>query len=342
MGKKNIIWNDYISQKERFADFFNGVVFQGEKVVCPDALIELDSKLWRRNREKGSYHEYIRDNVKLWEYEGMRYILGLEPEDSPHFALPVKYLNYESIQYDRQYRAIMKAHRRKKDLCRKEFISGFAENDSLIPVITIGIYLGKEKWSGHTNLRKMTGLDKVPLRIRERLLRFSNDFHANLFDIHTMDTSEIFETDLREVFGFLNLQEEKEMLKQYVEENKRFRHLQEDAYEVLLFYSGSSELEINKEKYKTEEGYDMCRAIREMIEDGKLEGRIEGRMEGRKEGNLFCLIEKTVKKRERGMSITEIADALEEEEIVIERIFTAVQNAGTKETERIYMFMKKC
>ncbi len=51
MGKKNIVWNDYISQDERFADFFNGVLFQGQKIVDPEALTQLDSKLWRRNRE---------------------------------------------------------------------------------------------------------------------------------------------------------------------------------------------------------------------------------------------------------------------------------------------------
>ncbi|MCM1244658.1 MAG: hypothetical protein NC293_03330 [Roseburia sp.] len=147
MGKKNVVWNDYISQKERFADFFNGTMFQGEEIVCPEALTDMDSKLWRRSQEKDSYHEYVRDNVKMWEYMGMRYILSLEPEESPHFALP------------------------------------------------------------------------------------------------------------------------------------------EDAYDVVAAYSGSQELEIHKEDCGTgEEGFDMCLAIQEMIEDGSLEGMREGREEGRSKG----------------------------------------------------------
>lgn len=52
MGKRNIVWNDFISQNERFADFFNGTVFGGEKVVSPEALTALDTKLWRRRQEK--------------------------------------------------------------------------------------------------------------------------------------------------------------------------------------------------------------------------------------------------------------------------------------------------
>lgn len=337
MGKKNVVWNDYISQNERFADFFNAVVFQGEELVTPDALTATESKLWRRNREEGRYREYMRDNVKLWEYEGMKYILGLEPEDSPHFALPVKYMNYESLQHDRQYREIMKKHRRKNDLCKKEYISGFSKSDCLMPVITIGIYLGKERWFGHTVLGRMMDTQRAPLQIKERLLPLKNDFHVNLFDIHTMVTSDIFKTDLREVFGFLKRQEDKEALRRYVEQNERFRHLPEDAYDVLSIYSRSRELEIYKEEYEIKEGFDMCRAIHDMIEDG----RIEGRAEGRAEGNMLCLIDKTVKKRERGMSVKDIADALEEEEGMIERILTAVTNAGTLEVEKIYVCMKK-
>lgn len=335
MGKKNIVWNDYISQNERFADFFNGVVFQGERIICPEALTTLDSKLWRREPKKNSYHEYVRDNAKLWHYRGMNYILDLEPEESPHFALPVKYMNYESVQHDRQYRQIWKRHRHKRDLRSPEYLSGFSGSDRLIPVITIGVYLGEEKWSGFTNLSKMAGFQEMPREIKDRLLPLCNDFHVNLFDVHELGTCDVFRTDLREVFGFLRHQNDKEGLKSYVKKNENFRHLREDAYDVLSVYSRSKELEIQKKEYETEEGFDMCRAIREMIEDG----RIEGRLEGREEGNLLCLINQTIKKRNRGMAVNEIADALEEEEEMIERIIVAIMKAGSLETEKVYACM---
>lgn len=297
MGKRNIVWNDYISQAERFADFFNGVVFQGKRLVCPEHLLPLDSKLWRRCQEKNSYHEYVCDSAKVWEYEGMKYILGLEPEDSPHFALPVKYMNYESIQYDRQYRGIAKVHRRDKDLRQSEYISGFSEADRLMSVITIGVYLGRKEWSGFTRLTKMQDTAKVPEEVRKHLLPLRNDFRVNLFDVHTLETSDIFMTDLREVFGFLKRQEDKGELKKYVERNERFRHLEEDAYNVLVMYSESRELELRKEEYKTKEGMNMCLAIQEMIEDGRIEGQREGMSKGWADGVLamneliHCLIE---------------------------------------------------
>ncbi|MCM1246628.1 MAG: hypothetical protein NC293_13380 [Roseburia sp.] len=327
MGKKNIVWNDYISQNERFADFFNGVVFEGEEIVCPEALTTLDSKLWRRNRENNSYHEYVRDNVKLWHYNGMKYILGLEPEESPHFALPVKYMNYESVQYDKQYQKVRKRHRKRNDLRSPEYLSGFSGSDRLMPVITIGVYLGEEKWSGFTKLGKMADFRAMPAEIRDRLLPLCNEFHVNLLDVHEMAACDMFRTDLKEVFGFLKHRNDKEGLSRYVKGNENFRHLQEDAYDVLSVYSRSKQLEIQKDEYETEEGFDMCRAIREMIEDGKAEGRIE------------CLISQTIKKRDRGMSVEDIADALEEDEEMIKQIMAAIGKAECLETEQVYACM---
>lgn len=176
MGKKNIVFNEYISQNERFADLFNGVVFKGRQVVNPGLLEEIDSKAWRAKGEKQSYHEYVRDNVKIWSYQNRRFVLALEPEESLHFALPVKYMNYESIQYDREYKSLIRRHRIKKDLKSTEFISGFAETDVLMPVITIGIYLGKKKWSAAASLHEMVKMHEIPKEIRDDIRPFLTSF----------------------------------------------------------------------------------------------------------------------------------------------------------------------
>ena len=119
----------------------------------PHSLSILDTKLWRRQQNKLSYHEYIRDTVKLWEYEGKKFILGLEPEESLHYALPVKYMNYESLEYDRQYKEILKKYRERRDLASAEYLSGYAVSDRLMPIVTIGIYLGEKPWSGFQRLK---------------------------------------------------------------------------------------------------------------------------------------------------------------------------------------------
>ena len=241
----------------------------------PEKLETLDSKAWRSNGEKNSYHEYICDNVKLWRYEDMGFILVWEPEESLHFALPVKYMNYESIQYAKEYKKIMLQHRKRKDLANEEYMCGFSRKDELMTVVTLGIYLGENKWSAATRLSEITNLNRIPMEIRDEIIPFCNQFHANLLDINLLETSEIFMTDVREVLGFLMRQADKKALQKYVEKNDNFRHLKEDAYEVIAAYSNSAELEIRKQEYDMEEGFDMCLAIKEMIADGKADGRAQ-------------------------------------------------------------------
>lgn len=277
MGKKNVVWNDYISKNERFADFINGVIFQGKQMVLPKDLKALDSKLRRREYDRNSYHEYIRDTVKMWKYQGEKYIFDLEPEESPHRALPVKYMNYESLEYDRQYKEILRKHRKKQDLSSGEYLSGFAESDTLVTVITIGIYLGEKKWSGFTCIDEMIKGLKTSGEVSKCLRPFCNRFHVNIVDIHCLETNDIFQTDLREVFGFLKRQGDKKKLKQYVEQNPMFYHMREDAFDVLCTYSESRELAVRKEEYRTEGGMNMCTALRELKEEGREEGREEGK-----------------------------------------------------------------
>lgn len=70
--------------------------------------------------------------------------------------------------------------------------------------------------------------------------------------------------------------------------------------------------------------------------EGRREGRREGRQEGQKLGDALRLINQTVKKRNRGMTVEDIADALEEEEVMIERILLAAAEAGSDEPQEIY------
>lgn len=88
----------------------------------------------------------------------------------------------------------------------------------------------------------------------------------------------------RYVLDFLRCAEDKEKLQKLVEENTYFKEMAEDAYDVVTNYANIQELAIVKEQYKEAGEVDMCKAIKEMIEEGRLEGRMEGRMEGRIDG----------------------------------------------------------
>lgn len=269
MGRKNNVINTYLEDRERFADLFNGILFKGEQIILPEELSEMDTKVRRRKDNDGqsSGKEFIRDHLKCWKKGSDLFLLGLEPEDTVQYAMPVKLLNYEALQYDKMYKEIKKAHRLKKDLSSGEYVSGFSKKDRLIPVITLGLYCGRAKWDAPASLFEMLGVDDFSERIRDRIKTFCNNFSSNLIDIKTLD-ERIFTTDLKEVVGFLKRQDDKEALEEYVNRNKTFTTLKEDAYNVIAALSHTRNLIIRKEEYRNKGGVDMCLAIQEMIQDG--------------------------------------------------------------------------
>ena len=42
MGKSNIAVKQWLRNKKRFADLFNGTIFQGQQIVLPEELEEID------------------------------------------------------------------------------------------------------------------------------------------------------------------------------------------------------------------------------------------------------------------------------------------------------------
>ena len=341
LGKRNVAINNYLSDKERFADLFNVKVFSGKQIVMPEDLTDMDTKALRiyHNAEESIHEEFIRDQLKQWKYGARLLILGLEPESSVHYALPVKMMKYESIQYEKNYKQIQKKHRKDRDLSQDEYISGFGKRDFLNPVITIALYHGKEEWDAPITLFDMIDFGNMPEEIREEVKSYCNDFHVNLLDINHPENSEKFRTDLREVFGFLLRQNDKKALKEYVENNDNFRHLKEDTYDLIVTLSNSKDIMVKKEECCTEGGYDMCRALQEWLEEERAAGRQKGLREGRQEGELLCLIGLTMKKKEKGMGTKEIAELLEEDEKFIQKIVHAMNLAHSGVPEEVFMYM---
>ena len=121
---------------------------------------------------------------------------------------------------------------------------------------------------------------------------------------------EWFQTDLRQVCGFLKRTNDRMKLKTYIEENQEvFSNLPEDAYDFLTVMAGIRNLRLIKQEVQSKGGgFDMCKAIKEMLrvsrqegeQEGRLEGRQEGRLEGRQEGRLEGRQEGRLEGRQEG------------------------------------------
>ena len=97
----------------------------------------------------------------------------------------------------------------------------------------------------------------------------------------------------------------------------------------------------------------MCEALRELFADdlresreegiiegrnaGKIEGKLEGKIEGKLEGSATKIIEQVVKKYQKGCTVEETADMLEESPNLIKQIYDVIrQDTHDLDIENIY------
>ena len=249
-------------------------------------------------------------------------ILGVENQMDVHYAMPVRNMVYDALQYDKQVAMIAADNRRNKRFSsgtmqnNGEFLSGFLRTDKILPVITLTLYFGTEPWDGPLSLREMYSIND------SKLLDFVPDYRVQLIQPMTLseDDFEKFHTSLREVLQTIKYSVDAQKLTEYITQNERMHHLDLSAANVINTVAGIG-LEIRQDRGKV----DMCKAI----EDLKAESREEGRAEGREEGHT----------KGREETIEQTVAMLRNMKIPKETILSELQKTfsiSEKEANRIY------
>ena len=130
--------------------------------------------------------------------------------------------------------------------------------------------------------------------MREKLKKLFTEKPLLIFEMRHFSNEEWFQTDLRQVCGFLKRTNDRMKLKTYIEENQEvFSNLPEDAYDFLTVVAGIRNLRLIKQEVQSKGGgFDMCKAIKEMLRVSRQEGEQEGRLEGQDE--MATLSEKLI------------------------------------------------
>lgn len=313
MQEQDAVSIDYFQDNERFADLINGYVYQGEELVKPGDIREINRTDARICRKDGRPYAQVtfRDVVRQVKRNLQVAVVALENQTDIHYAMPVRVMNGDGMCYDAQVRRIRNLHREKKDLRGAEYLSGFSRRDRLIPAFTIVVYFGRKEWDGPRCLKDMMELGNCPKEMRDMIA----DYPIHLLEVRKYPDLDHFHTDIRDVFGFLQNAEDAQGLESYVREHKeRFSELREDAYDLICVMAHSKELKQMKSDYRTEGGYNMCQAIADMIENSVQRGRTEGRKEGIKEGikegeeNGILLTKAVLRMDASGLSVREISE----------------------------------
>ena len=93
MGKADVNVNIWLSEKKRFANLFNGVIYGGRQVILPEDLEEVNpvSSVSVKNRTgKTKNMKKYRDIIMKWRNQATLVLLANESQDKVHYAMPHK------------------------------------------------------------------------------------------------------------------------------------------------------------------------------------------------------------------------------------------------------------
>lgn len=282
MGEKDTKAKEYLSDNSRFADLCNYVLFQGEQIIKAETLIEKDSTevlsilIDGREEQFQKWRDLIKGTVIKRNKDMVFVLIGIENQSDIHYAMPVKNMIYDALNYGSQVKETARRHRKNHDkLTPAEFLSGFRKDDKLTPVITITLYWGADKWDGPRTLHDM--LDHSD----ETLIKFILDYHINLVVPEEIDDFKKFRTTLGEVLEAIKVSNDKEQMRQLIFSNPAFQKMDNESVAAINTFLGTN-IPLNK----NEEVTDMCKAWDDLMNEGIEKGIEKGIKKGIEKGRI--------------------------------------------------------
>ena len=262
LGEKDILEKKLLMFNDVFADFVNGIMFDGKDVVKEDELVDLSG--WSHYKGDDSKHRFQdRDVVKLWKKENVVIsLIGIENQDIPDKNMVFRVLSYDGASYRSQ---LVEEESRKRK--KNSGIDG--ELQDIFPVITFVIYYGEEEWRHETTLHKRLNLDS-------ELKHYVSDYSINLIDLKKLSEDDInkFKKDFKLIADY--------MVKGSKHKADRIDlNHPEEVSELILRLTGE---ELPFEVECEEGGKNMEKFFEPMFERAEARGRAEGRAEGEARG----------------------------------------------------------
>ena len=268
MGNIDKLTTKFMNHNDVFADAFNFFIYNGEKIIDASTLKPMDSHIlldifdWDKPKQSyktvQKYRDVFKQAVIKYNGEAAYVLLGVENQTNIHYAMPVRNMIYDALSYAEQVSA--RGYYNKKNKTAKdgvEFLSGFLKTDKLIPVITLVVYFGVEKWDGPISLHEMLDTNN------DVVLKYIQDYRINLIEPSGIkeEELELFTSDLKEVLTFIKFSKDSEKIKEHYMDRGKVM-IDNDAIRVIETVTN-----IKVPKKKGRKKTDMCEAINKLIEE---------------------------------------------------------------------------
>ncbi len=210
-----------------------------------------------------------RDNVKnvvVKSDDRAEYmILSVENQLNVHYAMPIREMLQDAMQYDNQVKTISKNHKKLREEGTNhlkegaEYLSGFAKNDKINPVISLVVLWNGNEWDGPRTLHDM-------LKVKDKeLLAHVPDYKLNIIEPQSIRDKDFekFHSKMNQVFKYIKYSKNKAILRKLVEEDEMYRTMDRETAELINVVTNS------KLEFQEEGEAKMALLMRRLIEAGR-------------------------------------------------------------------------
>ena len=281
--KKDVTWNVFFENEERFADLINGCGLKGRQMVKPEDLVPADSKNLQqyktgvKGKKSTKSSTMYRDVVRKVAFGVNFAMIGIENQEMVNYALPLSVMKYDAGEYEKQRREISRNIRQSDSGVKDgEYMYGFLKESRLQPVITFVLYSGEE-WDGGRSLKDIVDFTDIPDELKDMV----QNYKVNLIEVRKWEDTSVFKTDIRQVFDFIRCSKDKNQIKKLVLNNPDYENISEEAYDVMKHYANAKELRY----IKKEEGnvVNMAKGFQDWAAEEREDGKREGKKRGKEE-----------------------------------------------------------
>ncbi len=276
MGAKDTKAKEFLSDNRRFADLCNFYLFNGQDTIKAEELQTQDTTevlsvfgVTKKELMVQKWRDLLK-KIIIKRTDFCTYmIIGVENQTDIHYAMPVKNMIYDAINYGKQVNEAAKKHRVGKNLKnRGEFLSGFSKDDKLTPIVTLTLYWGADEWDAPRSIHDMLNT------VEPEVLKFVPNYPLNLIVPGEITDFEKFRTSLGAVLEMIKYSKDEEAMNTLILTKPIYKDLENEAVKAINLFTGL-ELKINEE----EKTMDMCKAWADHRQSGVKEGIKEGRAE---------------------------------------------------------------
>ena len=248
MGKINNAICDYLRDKRRFSDCFNGLLFGGAQEVDPRLLKDGSEKYDQPiaenpgTQERGGAVERIRDIKMVYDDSVCLRILGLEAESKTDLTLALRAPEYDIMEYRRQVRELQEGH--KEAGADVRISGGLLPEDRLSPVYTIWLYVGDGPYTGPRSLKDMMRFpDNDPFR------KYFSDYRPILVCLNELEDMDVFHTEVRPLFKAMKYRGDYKGLRKLMSDDPAYRSMDADTLHTLSIVIDRPGLWKNRDRY---------------------------------------------------------------------------------------------